>query len=243
MVITRHVIPPRPLPNRTHVLRLVDLVEVASPPTSPATVSFHPRLLALSLIQVHVLKCVAAHCWTHQGGIPYHPPTAHQAAVARGLAGEMWRLLLRMPERKPTYVLTPLGDAVAHRVLHVVPAAQDRAREREFDRMRALMRHDLRSLTVLGVDDDDDTAQTSLTDFLLLPLLPSHSIETLSHRPKRLAWVCFCWPRLRHVGRERLKGDPMVAALSRTQRLVARRRSWRHRVGIAASLSRRTSAL
>jgi hypothetical protein len=40
-------------------------------------------------------------------------------------------------------------------VLHVVPAAEDRAREREFDRMRTLMRHDLRSFTTLDVDDDD----------------------------------------------------------------------------------------
>jgi hypothetical protein len=45
---------------------------------------------------------------------------------------------------------------VARRVLRVVPVAADRAREREFDRMRALMRHDLRSLTTLDVDDDDD---------------------------------------------------------------------------------------
>jgi hypothetical protein len=41
-------------------------------------------------------------------------------------------------------------------VLHVVPADADRACEREFDRMRALMRHDLRSLTTVDVDDDDD---------------------------------------------------------------------------------------
>lgn len=55
-----------------------------------------------------------------------------------------------------TYILTRLGDAVARRALHVVPAPEDRAREREFDRMRALMRNDLRSLTSLDVDDDDD---------------------------------------------------------------------------------------
>jgi len=111
-------------------------------------------LLALTPIQRHVLKCVAAHCWTHQGGIPYHPSTAHQAAVARDLAGEALRLLLRSPEHLSTYVLTRLGDMVAHRVLHVVPAAQDRTREREFDRMCALMRMDLRGLT--RADDADD---------------------------------------------------------------------------------------
>jgi hypothetical protein len=121
-----------------------------------ATISTFPRLLALTPVQRHVLKCVAAHCWTHQGCIPYHPPTTHQATVAHDLAGETWRLLLRTPMRKPTFVLTRLGDAVARRVLHVVPATQDRAREREFDRMRSLMRMDLRNLTQPIDTDEED---------------------------------------------------------------------------------------
>jgi hypothetical protein len=122
-----------------------------------STISVLPRVQSLSPIQRHVLQCVAAHCWTHQGEIPYHPPTDHQAGIARDLAGPAWRLLLQKPTRKPTYILTRLGDAVARRVLQVVAAAEDRAREREFDRMRALMRHDLRSLTTLDVDDDEDS--------------------------------------------------------------------------------------
>ena len=122
-----------------------------------STISFLPRMQSLSPIQHHVLRCVATHCWTHHGEIPYLPPTEHQATVACDLAGPSWRLLLQKPSRKPTYTLTRLGDAVARRVLHIVPAAADRACEREFDRMRALMRHDLRSLTTLDVDDDDDS--------------------------------------------------------------------------------------
>jgi hypothetical protein len=119
-------------------------------------ISFMPRLLALNSIQQHVLRCVAAHCWTHQGEIPYHPPTGYQATIACDLAGSTWRLLLQKQTRKPAYTLTRLGDAVVRRVLRVVPTAADRARECEFDRMRALMRHDLRSLTSLDVNDDDD---------------------------------------------------------------------------------------
>jgi hypothetical protein len=121
-----------------------------------STISFLPRMQSLSPIQRHVLRCVATHCWTHHGEIPYHPPTEHQVTIACDLAGPAWRLLLQKPTRRPAYTLTRLGNAVARRVLHVVPAAADRAREREFDRMRALMRHDLRSLTSLDVDEDDD---------------------------------------------------------------------------------------
>jgi hypothetical protein len=102
-----------------------------------STISFLPRLLALSPIQRHVLRCIAAHSWTHHAEIPYHPPTEHQASIACDLAGPAWRLLLQKPTRKPTYALTRLGDAVVRRVLHVVPATADREREREFDRMRA----------------------------------------------------------------------------------------------------------
>jgi hypothetical protein len=138
------------------VVEVVEVVELMRREHQEATISRFPRLLALTPIERHVLKCVAAHCWTHQGGIPYHPPTEHQARIACNLAGPAWRLLLQKPTRKPAYTLTRLGDAVARRVLQVVPAATDRAREREFDRMRALMRHDLRSLTTVDVDDDED---------------------------------------------------------------------------------------
>jgi hypothetical protein len=140
---------------RTQIVPVVELVDLASSPALPATISFLPRSQSLSPIQRHVLRCVAAHCWAHHGEIPYHPPTEHQASIARDLAGRAWRLLLQKATRKPAYTLTRLGDAVARRVLHVVPAAADRACEREFDRMRALLRHDLRSLTMLDVDDDD----------------------------------------------------------------------------------------
>jgi hypothetical protein len=133
----------------------VEQAPITEPAKHPA-ISFLPRLLALSPIQRHVLRCVAAHCWTHQGEIPYHPPTDYQATIACDLAGSAWRLLLAKPTRKPAYTLTRFGDAVARRVLHIVPAVEDRAREREFDRMRALMRHDLRSLTTVDVDDDED---------------------------------------------------------------------------------------
>jgi hypothetical protein len=140
----------------TSIVQVVEVVELMRREHREATISRFPRLLALTPIQRHILKCVAAHCWTHQGGIPYHPPTEHQAATACDLAGPGWRLLLQQPARRPTYILTRLGIAAARRVLHVVPADADRACEREFDRMRALMRHDLRSLTTVDVDDDDD---------------------------------------------------------------------------------------
>ena|GEM_PF-6119119 len=140
----------------TRIVQVVELVDRIPPAQDEATITLFPHVMALTPIQRHVLKCVAAHCWTHQGGIPYHPPTAHQAVIAQDLASESWRLLLRTPMRMATYVLTRLGDAVAHRVLHVVPGEQDRAREREFDRMRALMRMDLRSLTQVHDADDAD---------------------------------------------------------------------------------------
>jgi hypothetical protein len=164
--ISAPVAPPRPVPSIALQIRiwLDDEADAqkrseqapVSAPVVLAVISSLPRMQALSPIQRHVLRCVAAHCWTHYGAIPYHPPTEHQASIARDLAGPAWRLLLQKPTRKPTYTLTRLGDAVARRVLQVVPAAADRARECEFDRMRALMRHDLRSLTTLDVDDDDD---------------------------------------------------------------------------------------
>jgi hypothetical protein len=164
--ISAPVAPPRPVPSiALQMLTWLDVEPASEESTEQApvtelaqrsTISFLPRLLALAPIQRHVLKCVATHCWTHQGSIPYHPPTEYQARIACDLAGPSRRLLLQKPMRQPTYTLTRLGDAVARRVLHVVPAASDRAREREFDRMRALMRHDLRSLTTLDVDDDDD---------------------------------------------------------------------------------------
>jgi hypothetical protein len=154
VILTRISDPSRSPVGTTRIVQVVELVDLVTPTQDETTISLFPRLLALTPIQRHVLKCVAAHCWTHQGGILYHPPTAHQAIIAQDLASEAWRLLRRTPMRLPTYVLTRLGDAVAHRVLHVVPAEQDWAREREFDRMRALMRMDLRSLT--RADDSEN---------------------------------------------------------------------------------------
>ena len=36
----------------------------------------------LSIVERHVLTCVAVHHWNFGGSIPYRPPTAHQADVA-----------------------------------------------------------------------------------------------------------------------------------------------------------------
>jgi hypothetical protein len=155
VILTRLSDPSQSPVGTPRFVQIVELVDLIPPAQHEAMISLFPRLLALTQIQRYVLKCVAAHCWTHRGRIPYHPSTNHQAAVALDLASESWRLLTRTPARKPTYALTRLGNAVAHRILHVVPVAQDRAREREFDRMRALMRHDLRTLTALALDDVD----------------------------------------------------------------------------------------
>jgi hypothetical protein len=96
----------------------------------------------LSIIERHVLTCVAVHHWSHKGEIPYWPPTAHQEDVARWLAGPDLRLLQMWGKRWPCFCLSQLGDAVARRLLRLVPAKLDMAREREFDRMRSLMRND-----------------------------------------------------------------------------------------------------
>ena len=157
VILTRISDPSQSPVGTTRIVQVVELIPRAH---GEATISLFPPLLALTPIQLHVLRCVAAHCWTHQRSIPYHPPTAHQAMIAQDLASESWRLLRRTPMRLPTYVLTRLGDAIAHRVLHVVPAEQDRAREREFDRMRALMRMDLRSLTRADDTDDADNEES-----------------------------------------------------------------------------------
>ncbi len=66
----------------------------------------------------------------------------HQLRVARSLAGPDLRVLLQIGGRRPCFRLSCLGESVARRVLHLVPAQADQAREREFDRMRALMRND-----------------------------------------------------------------------------------------------------
>jgi hypothetical protein len=109
-------------------------------PSQPVAITFLPRLLTLTSIQRHVLGCVAVHCWTHRGRIPYHPPTAHQAVIACDLAAPEMRLLVEKPTPTPTYILSRIGDAVARRVLRVVPLATLCERERAFDQMRALMR-------------------------------------------------------------------------------------------------------
>lgn len=89
-----------------------------------------------------VLTCVAVHHWNHGGSIPYRPPTAHQVRVARWLAGPDLRLLCRVGGRRPSFRLSRLGEVIAQRALRLVPAVADMAREREFDRMRALMRNE-----------------------------------------------------------------------------------------------------
>jgi len=66
----------------------------------------------------------------------------HQEGVARVLAGPDLRLLSLLGGRKPCFRLSRLGEVIARRMLHLVQAEQDIAREREFDRMRSLMRNE-----------------------------------------------------------------------------------------------------
>jgi hypothetical protein len=42
---------------------------------------------------------------------------------------------------QPAFRLSRLGEVIARRVLRLVPVEEDMAREREFDRMRTLMRN------------------------------------------------------------------------------------------------------
>ncbi len=95
----------------------------------------------MSIVERHVLTCVAVHHWNFGGSIPYRPPTAHQEDVACWLAGPDLRLLRLLGGRKLCFRLSRLGEMIARRMLRLVPAEQDMAREREFDRMRSLMRN------------------------------------------------------------------------------------------------------
>jgi len=126
-----------------HPLLSADLVHCAVGSGRPMNVAFLPhRVCELTTIQRHVLARVATHCWAHNGAIPYRAPTVHQTNIALALAVPAARLLAVWwweEDDALTFTLTRLGNLAARRVLHVVPAAQDRAREREFDRMRALM--------------------------------------------------------------------------------------------------------
>lgn len=122
----------------------------------PDIVSLSRILQELSVIERHILARAASHCWTHEGAIPYIPPTLHQTAVALALSAPSMRLLSSVPSRRGAYSfrLTRLGEAVACRVLHIVPAAEDRAREREFDRIRALMRSDFGALDQVEEEEE-----------------------------------------------------------------------------------------
>ncbi len=144
-LVTGTLIATRPadLSRGFQVVEVVDLLDEAAQRFEQASIYSLPRVLHdVSTIERHVLSCVATHCWTHQGSIPYRPPTAHQAVIADALAGPTMRLLTRVATRRPTYILSRLGESVTRRVLHVVCALEDRVGEREFDRMRALMRND-----------------------------------------------------------------------------------------------------
>jgi hypothetical protein len=104
-----------------------------------ATILSLPCILReLTVVQRHVLTCVAVHHWNFGGSIPYRPPTTHQAGVARLLAGPEPSLLSLVGGRRPSFRLSRLGEVVGRRV---VPGEEDRARERTFDQMRALMRN------------------------------------------------------------------------------------------------------
>jgi len=124
-------------PQRIMVATLLD------EPPQHATIIRLPRIpQELTVVQRHVLTCVAVHHWNFGGSIPFLPPTAHQERVARWLAGPDRRLLHMLRKRRSAFRLSRLGEMIARRLLRLTPAVEDMAREREFDRMRALMRND-----------------------------------------------------------------------------------------------------
>jgi hypothetical protein len=122
--------------------RLVVVTPVGEPQPRATILRLPCISQELSIVERHVLTCVAVHHWNFGGSIPYRPPTAHQADVASWLAGPDLRLLSLLGGRKPCFRLSRLGEKIARRLLKLVPAEQDMAREREFDRMRALMRNE-----------------------------------------------------------------------------------------------------
>jgi hypothetical protein len=121
----------------------MNLATLSDPlPLTSAKVELLPCVIyALDAMQKYVLGRVAVHNWTHRGEIPYIPPNPHQASIAFGLAVPGVRLLLPT-SLMPSYKLSRLGDIAVHRLFRFVDVNLDHDREREFDRMRALVRND-----------------------------------------------------------------------------------------------------
>lgn len=134
------------IPSR---LLATEVLQQDTPESDDASIVRLPRIMQeLSDIERHILARATSHCWNLDGSIPYIPPTLHQRAVALALSAPSMRLLALDTSRPGIFAfhLTRLGKAVACRVLHLVPAAEDHIREREYDRMRALMRSDFGTL-------------------------------------------------------------------------------------------------
>lgn len=104
-----------------------------------------PRLVQeLTLIERHILGCVAVHSWTHGNTIPFVAPNAHQFAVALGLAAPGVRLLEVAVSPvcfQQSFRLTRLGAYVVRRLFRLVPAHADQRRELAFTKMRRLMQN------------------------------------------------------------------------------------------------------
>lgn len=114
----------------------------------PKNLSILPQLRQeLTAIEVHVLKCVAAHTCNHSCAIPYIAPNSHQFSVALALAAPDLRLLLASTDTytsfsKVSFRLSGFGWRIVQRLFHVIPQEEVVAREIEFDKMRTMMRND-----------------------------------------------------------------------------------------------------
>jgi hypothetical protein len=140
MLVSLVADPPQP----TNLAALLATLTESQQTAHRGDVAVLPHLLHdLTEIQRYVLARATVHCWTQRGRIPFFPSTGHQRQVAWTLAAEV-RLLA--PYWVPCgrvfrldFRLTRLGELAAPRVLHLVPADRDRARERAFDDLRAVM--------------------------------------------------------------------------------------------------------
>jgi hypothetical protein len=126
--------------KRTH-----GTLALAEEPEHPVLVALPSVLYDLSVVQRHILARVAVHAWTHDGGIPFVAPNAHQFAVALGLAAPGIRLLevaVSPVSFQQSFRLTHLGAYVVRRLFRLVPAQDDQRREREFTKLRQMMHND-----------------------------------------------------------------------------------------------------
>ena len=120
----------------------------AEPPARPVSA---PRqvelagdlhLLKLSPIERHVLARVTVHCHTHDGCIPFVPPTTHMAHVAHELASDNRQLLLEVgapATLRRSYQLSARGEQVVRREFAMVSEDESQRREIQFNLMRKLM--------------------------------------------------------------------------------------------------------